>query len=76
MHAAVIAVLERGIAAQGASIRDYRGVDGQAGSMQERFNAYDREGEPCPRCGHPIRKIRVAQRGTYFCPHCTHQPRR
>ncbi len=76
LHAAVIAVLERGIEAQGASIRDYRGVDGQAGSMQERFNAYDREGEPCPRCGHPIRKIRVAQRGTYFCPHCTHQPRR
>jgi formamidopyrimidine-DNA glycosylase len=76
VHAAVIAVLERGIAAQGASIRDYRGVDGQAGSMQERFNAYDREGEPCPRCGHPIRKIRVAQRGTYYCPHCTHQPHR
>ena len=48
LHAAVIAVLERGIAAQGASIRDYRGVDGQAGSMQERFDAYDREGEPCP----------------------------
>jgi formamidopyrimidine-DNA glycosylase len=76
LHAAVIAVLERGIAAQGASIRDYRGVDGQAGSMQERFNAYDRQDEPCPRCGHPIRKIRVAQRGTYYCPHCTHQPRR
>ena len=75
VHAAVIAVLQRGIAAQGASIRDYRGVDGQAGSMQERFNAYDREGEPCPRCGRPIRKIRVAQRGTYFCPHCTRQPR-
>ena len=76
VHAAVIAVLERGIAAQGASIRDYRGVDGQAGTMQERFNAYGREGEPCPRCGRPIRKIRVAQRGTYYCPNCTRQPRR
>jgi formamidopyrimidine-DNA glycosylase len=75
LHAAVVAVLERGIAAQGASIRDYRGVDGQAGSMQERFNAYDRDGEPCPRCGTPIAKIRVAQRGTHFCPRCTRRPR-
>ncbi len=75
LHAAVIEVLERGIAAQGASIRDYRGVDGQTGSMQERFNAYDREGQPCPRCGRPIRKIRVAQRGTYYCPHDQRLPR-
>jgi formamidopyrimidine-DNA glycosylase len=75
LHAAVVAVLERGIAAQGASIRDYRGVEGQAGSMQERFNAYDRDGEPCPRCGTPIAKIRVAGRGTHFCPRCTRRPR-
>jgi formamidopyrimidine-DNA glycosylase len=75
LHDATVAVLERGIAAQGASIRDYRGVDGQAGSMQERFNAYDRDGEPCPRCGASIVKIRVAQRGTHFCPRCTRMPR-
>ena len=36
--------------------------------MQERFAVYDREGEPCLRCGGPIRKIRVAQRGTHYCP--------
>ncbi|MGN6379159.1 MAG: bifunctional DNA-formamidopyrimidine glycosylase/DNA-(apurinic or apyrimidinic site) lyase, partial [Gaiellales bacterium] len=75
LHDAVVAVLERGIAYQGASIRDYRGVDGAAGSMQERFNVYGREGEPCPRCGRPIRKIWVAQRGTHFCSHCTRLPR-
>ena len=74
LHAAVVACLERGIAAQGASIRDYRRPDGGAGSMQERFAAYDREGEPCPRCGRPIAKIRVAQRGTHFCPSCTRPP--
>jgi formamidopyrimidine-DNA glycosylase len=42
--------------------------------MQERFNAYDRDGEPCPRCGTPIEKIRVAQRGTHLCPRCTRLP--
>jgi formamidopyrimidine-DNA glycosylase len=74
LHDAVVAVLERGIAAQGASIDTYRGVDGRRGTMQERFAVYDREGEPCPRCGGPIRKIRVAQRGTHFCPSCTPRP--
>ena len=68
LHAAVVDSLERGIASQGATISNYRGPDGQPGSMQERFNAYDRDGEPCPRCGTPIEKIRVAQRGTHLCP--------
>jgi formamidopyrimidine-DNA glycosylase len=75
LHAAVSAVLERGIAAQGASIRNYRGADGASGSMQERFNVYGRDGLPCPRCGTPIAKIRVAGRGTHFCPRCTRRPR-
>jgi formamidopyrimidine-DNA glycosylase len=75
LHAAVIAVLERGIAAQGASIRNYRGADGASGSMQERFNVYGRDGLPCPRCGTPIAKIWIAGRGTHFCPRCTRRPR-
>jgi len=74
LHDAVITVLERGIRHQGASIDTYRSVDGQPGSMQERFAVYDREGEPCLRCGRPIRKIRVAQRGTHYCPNCTPRP--
>jgi formamidopyrimidine-DNA glycosylase len=74
LHAAVVETLQRGIAHQGASLRTYRGPDGQPGAMQERFNAYDRDGEPCPRCGTPIEKIRVAQRGTHLCPRCTRRP--
>ena len=70
----LITVLELGIRYQGASIDTYRSVDGQPGSMQERFAVYDREGEPCLRCGRPIRKIRVAQRGTHCCPNCTPRP--
>lgn len=38
---------------------------------QDEFPAvHGREGEPCFRCEAPIRKIRVGQRGTYFCPRC------
>jgi formamidopyrimidine-DNA glycosylase len=76
IHAAVVAALERGIEAQGATIRDHRRLDGGYGSMQERFAVYGRDGLPCPRCGAPVRKIRVAQRGTHFCGRCTPSPRR
>jgi formamidopyrimidine-DNA glycosylase len=35
-----------------------------------RFEVYDREGEPCSRCGSVIRRIAQGARSTYFCPHC------
>jgi formamidopyrimidine-DNA glycosylase len=49
--------------------------DGGHGSMQERFNAYGRTGLPCPRCGTPIKRLVVGQRGTHICPHCQRTPR-
>jgi formamidopyrimidine-DNA glycosylase len=60
--------LRAGVASQGATLRDYSTPDGRRGRMQERFRVYGREGEPCLRCGTPIEKIRVAGRGTYYCP--------
>jgi formamidopyrimidine-DNA glycosylase len=72
---AVVATLEAGIDAKGASIDDYRHVDGAQGSFQDRFLVHTREGEPCPRCGTPIRKLRAAGRGTYVCPRCQRRPR-
>jgi formamidopyrimidine-DNA glycosylase len=70
LHRAVRAVLEKGIARQGSTLRDYALPDGAAGSMQDEFNVYGRGGEPCPRCGTPIANIRLAGRGTWFCPAC------
>jgi len=67
---AVVATLEAGIDAKGASIDDYRHVDGAQGSFQDRFLVHTREGEPCPRCGATIQKLRAAGRGTYICPRC------
>jgi formamidopyrimidine-DNA glycosylase len=62
--------LERGIERQGSTLRDYRLPDGGSGSMQNEFKAYGRAGEPCDRCGTPIERIRVAGRGTWYCPSC------
>jgi formamidopyrimidine-DNA glycosylase len=62
--------LQTGIVRQGATLRDYRAPDGARGRMQDRFRVYGRAGEPCPRCGTPIEKIRAGGRGTWFCPGC------
>jgi formamidopyrimidine-DNA glycosylase len=63
---AVRATLRQGIREEGASIDwVYRG-----GGFQNHFQVYGRAGEPCKRCGTEIQRITVAQRGTYYCPHC------
>jgi formamidopyrimidine-DNA glycosylase len=73
---AVREALSAGIDARGASIDDYRDPDGVRGSFQDRFLVHLREGEPCVRCGTPIRKLVVRGRGTYVCPRCQPAPRR
>ncbi len=72
---AVVETLELGIDSKGASIDDYRHIDGAQGSFQDRFLVHTREGEPCPRCGNTIRKMRAAGRGTYVCERCQPRPR-
>lgn len=74
LHRGVRAALRTGIERQGATLRDYRRPDGAPGGMQEEFKVYGREGKPCPRCGTPIAKLRVAGRGTWLCPACQSHP--
>ncbi len=66
----LIGALQAGIDAKGASIDDFKHVDGVKGSFQDRFLVHRREGEPCPRCGEEIVKMVVAGRGTYVCERC------
>src|SRR5947209_3175492 len=72
----LVEALCAGIEAKGASIDDFRHVDGLRGAFQEEFLVHRREGEPCPRCGTEIVKLVVAGRGTYACEHCQPRPRR
>jgi formamidopyrimidine-DNA glycosylase len=73
---AVIASLQAGIDARGASIDDFRDLDGARGAFQDRFLVHRRAGEPCPRCGTAITKMVVGGRGTYVCERCQTRPRR
>ena len=70
LHVAVEAALAAGIDAKGASIDDFRHVDGARGSFQDRFLIHLREGEPCLECGTIVRKLVVGGRGTYVCERC------
>ena len=72
----MIEALSAGIDARGATIDDFRHVDGVRGSFQDQFLVHLREGEPCGRCGTPIVKMVVAGRGTYVCESCQPRPRR
>jgi formamidopyrimidine-DNA glycosylase len=72
---AVVAALREGIDARGATIDDFRHVDGFRGSFQDRFRVHRRAGEPCPTCGTTIVKMVVAGRGTYVCERCQPPPR-
>ena len=67
-------ILAAAIEANGSTLQDYRDAEGREGSFQFSHQVYDRTGEPCVKCGRPVRKTVVAGRGTHFCPSC--QPKR
>ena len=54
----------------GTTLRDYVNADGTPGYFRQKLYVYERAGQPCRRCGTPIRKLAQGQRSTYFCPAC------
>ena len=70
MHNHLLEILENAVLHKGSSISDYVDGSGNKGSFQQHHNVYGRTGQPCPRCGTPIRRIVMGQRGTHFCPRC------
>lgn len=62
--------LNEAIAAGGSSLRDYTHSDGQLGYFQHSFRVYGRAGQPCLTCSTPIASQVIAQRNTFWCPHC------
>lgn len=66
----IIAEMTRSIEHHGTTVHSFTNVFGEAGEFQNELEVYGRAGEPCLRCGTALEKIKVAQRGTTFCPHC------
>jgi formamidopyrimidine-DNA glycosylase len=70
-------VLSEAIVAGGTSFDAlYVNVNGQSGYFDRSLNAYGREGEPCRRCGTPIRREQFMNRSSFSCPRCQPRPRR
>jgi formamidopyrimidine-DNA glycosylase len=69
LYEAVRTILAEAVARRGSSIDDYTAPDGD-GSMQEHLQVYQRTGEPCPRCGRPVKRIVIGARSTHFCSWC------
>lgn len=66
----IIKELATAIKYKGTTVHSFTNAFGDAGAFQDRLNAYGHAGENCPRCGTKLVKIKVAERGTTFCPHC------
>jgi formamidopyrimidine-DNA glycosylase len=71
---ALQAVLRLSIEKGGSTDRNYVDAEGRRGSYLTFANVFRRQGQPCPRCGTTIIKLRVAGRGTHICPHCQKPP--
>lgn len=65
----IIDEMAMAIKGHGTTVHSFSTAFGEAGQFQNHLHVYGREGEPCERCGIIIEKIKVAQRGTHFCPH-------
>ena len=72
LHRAILEVLNESIAHGSTMNVDPENIDGSyyGGAYEGRWRVYDREGEPCPACRTPIRRVTHAGRSTYFCPRC------
>lgn len=74
LHNNLREVLKLSIEKGGSTDRNYVDAEGKKGSYLSFAQVFRREGQPCPRCGTTIEKIRVADRGTHICPHCQKLP--
>ncbi len=70
LHAAIREVLCRAVERGGSTLRDFSSATGESGHFQLEAAVYGRAGQPCLRCGAPIRQIRQGQRSTFFCAQC------
>ena len=75
--AGVRAVFAEAISAGGTSFDSlYVQVNGQSGYFDRSLAVYGQEGEPCPRCGTPVRRDKFMNRSSFSCPKCQPRPRR
>jgi formamidopyrimidine-DNA glycosylase len=74
LYEAIREIIGLGIEHGGTSFAHYVNSLGGKGDYLEHARVFRRDGQMCPVCGSVIEKIRVAGRGTHFCPKCQRRP--
>jgi formamidopyrimidine-DNA glycosylase len=70
LHRAIIEVLISAITKKGTTISDYVTASGTPGEFQFELKVYNRENQPCIRCGSTVIRVKHRGRSLYFCPNC------
>ncbi len=72
--AAIIAaageIMRAAIAVGGTTFQHFEDTSGEKGNYSSELKVFGKQNSPCPRCGKTVMKIRVAGRGTHYCPGC------
>lgn len=72
LREALVEVLQNSIGAGGTTFSDFRDLSGTNGNYGGMAWVYRRGGEPCRRCGTPIRREKLGGRSSHWCPNCQH----
>ncbi|SDH99588.1 DNA-(apurinic or apyrimidinic site) lyase [Planococcus glaciei] len=64
----IVAILLESIEAGGSTISDYRNINGESGSMQNRFGMYGKK--QCMVCGSATKSLKIGGRTSVYCPTC------
>jgi formamidopyrimidine-DNA glycosylase len=70
LYRAMRSVLEEAVAGRGTTLRDYVDGEGNPGNFQSQLAVHGREGEPCPKCGKEIIRLKTGGRSSFVCPGC------
>lgn len=70
LYKAILFVLKKAIKSRGSSISDFRDVFGKKGRYQDKFLVYKRDGKKCFRCRGIIKRVKINNRGTFYCLSC------
>jgi len=72
LHRTIRKTLREAIFNRGTTASDGRYLNGtgRRGKFQTKLKVYQRQGEPCYRCGAIIRRVRIGGRSASFCPQC------
>lgn len=64
----IVEILQESIDAGGSTISDYRNLNGESGTMQDRLQMYGQT--QCPSCSTETKRMQIGGRTSVYCPKC------